>query len=102
MPTYVYRCSHCKHQFEKVQKFSDPPIERCPNCRRKGVHKVLHPASIQFKGSGWYITDSKSSTSSVTGKPSNQKEAPAESASGPTPSSCASTPPSAAKSGDTD
>jgi putative FmdB family regulatory protein len=78
MPTYIYRCSHCKHQFEKVQKFSDPPIERCPNCRRKGVRKVLVPPSVQFKGSGWYITDSKGSGSANSGK-SSKKEAPTES-----------------------
>ncbi len=82
MPTYIYRCSHCKHQFEKMQKFSDPPIERCPNCRRKSVHKVLHSPPIQFKGSGWYITDSKkSSTAGRDGKSSKRKESPAESTS---------------------
>ncbi|HEY4688983.1 MAG TPA: FmdB family zinc ribbon protein [Anaerolineae bacterium] len=75
MPTYTYRCSHCKHQFDLVQKFTDPPIERCPNCRRKTVHKVLHPASIQFKGSGWYITDSKGSSSPTSSsKPVKKKE----------------------------
>jgi putative FmdB family regulatory protein len=88
MPTYVYRCPHCKHQFDINQKFSDPPITRCPNCRRKGVQKVLHPATIQFKGSGWYSTDSKrSSSASITSKPTKKetaaepakKEAPAES-----------------------
>jgi len=88
MPTYIYRCSHCKHQFEMAQKFSDPPIERCPNCRRKGVRKVLQPAPIQFKGSGWYITDSKRSSSATTGsKPAKQEPAgdsKAESTSTPT------------------
>lgn len=65
-----------------MQKFSDPPIERCPNCRRKSVHKVLQPAPIQFKGSGWYITDSKKSSSAVAaGKASRKKESPAESTS---------------------
>ncbi len=74
MPTYVYRCSHCKHQFEMFQKFSDPPIERCPNCRHKSVQKVLQPAPVQFKGSGWYITDSKGSKSSAMGTSSKKKE----------------------------
>jgi len=84
MPTYVYRCSHCKHQFEKRQRFSDPPIERCPNCRRKGVRKILQPAPIQFKGSGWYITDSKQSKSSTLSKKSSEKkDAPAEAKSEP-------------------
>ena len=80
MPTYVYRCSHCKYQFDKMQKFSDPPIERCPNCRRKSVHKVLQPPPIQFKGSGWYTTDSKKSgVRASDGKSSKKKESPAES-----------------------
>jgi putative FmdB family regulatory protein len=77
MPTYVYRCSQCKHQFEKYQKFNDPPIERCPNCRRKTVHKVLQPAPIQFKGSGWYSTDSKSSSAGANGKSAKKKKEPA-------------------------
>ena len=82
MPTYVYRCSHCKHEFEKVQKFADPPIDRCPNCRRKGVRKVLTPAPIQFKGSGWYITDSKgSSSATASGKSSKKKDSTAEASS---------------------
>ena len=82
MPTYAYRCSHCKHEFEQFQRFSDPPIERCPNCRRKTVLKVLHPAPIQFKGSGWYITDSKSKSSAVSTPSSKKKEATGGSESG--------------------
>jgi len=79
MPTYTYRCSNCKHQFDMVQKFSDPPIERCPNCRRKAVHKVLHSPPIQFKGSGWYITDSKGSSSTpATSKSAKKKESASE------------------------
>jgi len=81
MPTYIYRCSHCKHQFEKVQKFNDPPVVRCPSCRRKSVHKVLVASPIQFKGSGWYITDSKKSgsTSSSSESSKKKKESSAES-----------------------
>jgi len=83
MPTYIYRCSHCKHEFEKVQKFTDAPIDRCPNCRRKGVRKVLTPPPIQFKGSGWYVTDSKGSSSTkTTSKSSKKKETGTGSTSG--------------------
>ena len=92
MPMYVYRCSHCKHQFEKVQRFSDPPIERCPNCRRKTIHKVLHPAPIQFKGSGWYITDSKGSSATLSSSKSSKKK---ETAKESKPDSGASSPPAA-------
>jgi len=93
MPTYVYRCSHCKHQFEQFQRFSDPPIERCPNCRRKTVHKVLHAAPIQFKGSGWYINDSKgkSSTISSAAKKKESSESAGPSAGESTPAKKADT-----------
>ncbi len=56
MPLYEYECDACGHRFEKIQKFSDPPVERCPVCGG-AVHKLLSSPAIQFKGSGWYITD---------------------------------------------
>ena len=57
MPIYEYQCEACGHRFEKIQKFSDAPLEVCPNCGEKKVHKLLSSPAIQFKGSGWYITD---------------------------------------------
>ena len=57
MPLYEYRCESCGHQFEVIQKFSDAPIEVCPNCKSGPVVKLLSSPAIQFKGSGWYITD---------------------------------------------
>jgi len=56
MPLYEYRCRQCGHQFELIQKFSDPPPERCEKCGG-GVEKLLSAPGLQFKGSGWYITD---------------------------------------------
>jgi putative FmdB family regulatory protein len=56
MPLYEYECESCRHRFERIQKFSDPPIETCPTCGGK-VQKLLSSPAIQFKGSGWYITD---------------------------------------------
>ena len=56
MPLYEYECEACRHRFERIQKFSDPPVEQCPNCDGK-VRKLLSSPAIQFKGSGWYITD---------------------------------------------
>ena len=56
MPLYEYECESCRHRFERIQKFSDPPVEQCPNCEGK-VRKLLSSPAIQFKGSGWYITD---------------------------------------------
>lgn len=54
---YEYECDACGHRFEQIRKFSDPPIEVCPNCGERKVHKLLSSPAIQFKGSGWYITD---------------------------------------------
>ena len=56
MPLYEYQCDSCGHRFEVIQKFSDPLIETCPSCGGP-VRKLLSTPAIQFKGSGWYITD---------------------------------------------
>jgi putative FmdB family regulatory protein len=56
MPLYEYECETCNHRFERIQRFSDPPIEKCPACDGP-VRKLLSSPAIQFKGSGWYITD---------------------------------------------
>ena len=57
MPLYEYQCEKCAHRFEVIQKFSDGPIEVCPKCGGGPVMKLLSSPAIQFKGSGWYITD---------------------------------------------
>ena len=56
MPLYEYQCDACGHRFEVIQKFSDAPIETCEKCGGQ-VRKLLSSPAIQFKGSGWYITD---------------------------------------------
>jgi len=56
VPLYEYQCKKCKHRFEKIQKFSDPPVKKCPECGSP-VEKLLHAPAVQFKGSGWYVTD---------------------------------------------
>jgi putative FmdB family regulatory protein len=55
MPLYEYECQN-GHRFERIQKFSDPPVATCPTCESP-VRKLLSSPAIQFKGSGWYITD---------------------------------------------
>ena len=55
MPLYEYECE-AGHRFEKILKFSDPPLETCPTCG-KPVHKLVSSPAFQFKGTGWYITD---------------------------------------------
>jgi putative FmdB family regulatory protein len=56
MPLYEYACDACGHKFEKIQKFSDPLERQCPNCGGE-VRKLMSSPAIQFKGSGFYITD---------------------------------------------
>ena len=56
MPLYEYQCDACAHRFEVIQKFSDAPIDVCPKCGG-AVSKLLSSPAIQFKGSGFYLTD---------------------------------------------
>lgn len=62
MPTYQYLCTECGHAFEQVQKFSDDALTTCPECTGK-LRKVFNSVGVVFKGSGFYKTDSKSSSS---------------------------------------
>lgn len=57
MPLYEYLCKSCSHQFEKIQKFSDPLVRTCPACGKDQVEQMLSAPAVQFKGSGWYVTD---------------------------------------------
>ncbi len=63
MPTYQYQCTECGEGLEAVQKFSDDPLTICPNCQGT-LRKVYSAVGIVFKGSGFYRTDSRSSSSS--------------------------------------
>lgn len=95
MPLYEYECSKCHHRFEKLQRLSDPPPEKCPVCGGP-VSQVMSLSSVQFKGTGWYATD-------YARKPSGDKPASAGTASSEKPaattteSSTASTDKTAAK-----
>jgi len=65
MPMYEYQCRKCKHRFERIQKFSDPILKKCPECGGT-VDQVLTAAAVRFKGSGWYATDYASKSSGKT------------------------------------
>ena len=69
MPLYEYECSVCKHRFELLQKFSDKPAKVCVRCGEPVIRLLSSPA-IQFKGTGWYVTDygTKSGVGSRTKK----------------------------------
>jgi putative FmdB family regulatory protein len=67
MPLYEYECEADGRRFEVIQKFSDPPVTTCPTCGG-AVRKLLSSPAIQFKGSGWYITDYARKGSTDPGK----------------------------------
>ena len=56
MPLYEYQCKKCGHRFEKILKFSDKPIKKCPDCGG-AVEQLISAPTVQFKGGGWYVTD---------------------------------------------
>jgi putative FmdB family regulatory protein len=80
MPLYEYQCEACQQRFEVIQKFSDPPAEACRLCGKGPVQRLLSSPAIQFKGSGWYITDysqkgkAPASTDSGAGSTSEGKD----------------------------
>jgi putative FmdB family regulatory protein len=88
MPLYEYQCEKCGHRFEKIQKFSDKPVKKCPECGGR-VEQLISPPAVQFKGSGWYVTDyAKKSSAPASGesgdggKKESKSESPAKEASG--------------------
>jgi putative FmdB family regulatory protein len=85
MPLYEYKCKKCGHVFERIQKFSDPHVKKCPDCGG-AVEQVVSAPAVQFKGSGWYVTDyakggssAGSSSNGESGKDSGKKEEKKES-----------------------
>jgi putative FmdB family regulatory protein len=71
MPLYEYQCKKCHHRFERIQKFSDPHVKKCPDCGGP-VEQVLSAPAVQFKGSGWYVTDyAKKSSGSAASSSTN-------------------------------
>jgi putative FmdB family regulatory protein len=63
MPLYEYECKKCHHRFEKIQKFSDKMVKKCPECGGP-VEQMISAPAVQFKGSGWYVTDYAKKSSS--------------------------------------
>ena len=74
MPLYEYQCQKCGHRFERIQRFSDAMVKKCPDCGGK-VEQLISAPAVQFKGSGWYVTDyaGKSSGRSVSNSDSDGK-----------------------------
>ena len=65
MPTYAYACTECDHRFDIVQSFHDDALTQCPECGGR-LRKVFNSVGVVFKGSGFYKTDSRNSTSAST------------------------------------
>jgi len=89
MPLYEYQCEACQRRFEMIRKFSDPEVQVCSLCGKGPVQRLMSSPAIQFKGSGWYITDysqkgkagSESSSSSSTSSTSDSKSSSSDSTS---------------------
>ncbi|MGB9430258.1 MAG: FmdB family zinc ribbon protein [Gammaproteobacteria bacterium] len=60
MPIYEYKCEACGHQLETLQKVSEAPLKKCPECGKPALRKLISATGFRLKGSGWYETDFKS------------------------------------------
>jgi putative FmdB family regulatory protein len=92
MPTYDYECSACGNRFEELQTFNDPPLTKCPNCKKNKLTRLFGGGgAIIFKGGGFYETDYRRAGET---KPAEGAEAPAGEAKTETkPEAKAETPP---------
>jgi putative FmdB family regulatory protein len=83
MPLYEYQCKKCHHRFERIQKFSDPHMKKCPDCGGP-VEQMISAPAVQFKGSGWYVTDyankGAARSSSTDSEPAAKETSPKEAA----------------------
>lgn len=77
MPTYEYHCPRCKASYELRQGFDAETTHTCEECGKGTAKRVLHAPPVVFKGSGWYVTDSRNKSSAVTDSPSETPVAPA-------------------------
>jgi putative FmdB family regulatory protein len=83
LPLYEYKCRKCGARIEKIQKFSDPPLSKCGTCGGK-LERLLSSPAIQFKGSGWYVTDyARKSVSPSSTKPEGAFEGGEKKGAGP-------------------
>ena len=79
MPIYEYRCNSCGHQQEFLQRMSDAPLKKCPECGKRTFNKLLNAAGFQLKGTGWYATDFKNNNTKPAAK-TGKADKPAEGA----------------------
>jgi putative FmdB family regulatory protein len=72
MPVHTYHCEECDHEFDAHQAFSEDALSVCPNCGTEALYKVYKPALVVFKGKGFYVTDSKSASSTLSSGSNNK------------------------------
>jgi putative FmdB family regulatory protein len=90
MPLYEYECEACGQRFELIRKFSDPEVDTCARCGKGPVRRLLSSPAIQFKGTGWYITDYSQKGKSSEGKSEGKSGTDASTPAGGTDSKSAS------------
>ena len=72
MPSYDYQCKKCGHTFEELQSMSDAPLSTCPQCHAEALQRLIGGGlGVIFKGSGYYVTDSKKAGTSTVAKPAS-------------------------------
>jgi putative FmdB family regulatory protein len=74
MPLYEYHCESCGRRFEKIVKFSDPPLETCPTCGHGPVRKLMSSPAFHLKGTGWYATDYAKKDQAPAGKTESSRD----------------------------
>ena len=97
MPLYEYECEACGHRFEVIQKLSDGPPAACPKCGKGPLQRLLSSPAIQFKGTGWYVTDYAKKSGTDAGKTGSSSSS-SSSGSSDSSSSTSSTPPASSDS----
>jgi len=105
MPIYAYRCEHCGHAKDVLQRISDPVLTECPACGEPTFRKQVTAAGFQLKGSGWYVTDFKGDkpagkAADADAKPDSTKDGDAKPADAKNGDAAASESPKASGSGE--
>ncbi len=101
MPIYEYACRGCEHEFETLQKISEPPLVECPECGEAELRKKISAARFRLKGGGWYETDFKSGDKkNLAGEGSKDKDGGTAKDAAPASDSNGDKTPAAAKSGE--
>ena len=92
MPLYAYRCESCQNELEVNQRMSENPLKDCPSCGEPSLRRVINRVGVVFKGSGFYVTDTKSNNPAAKTNGTENKTAEKSETSPPAETKSASTP----------